>query len=308
MQLRWIQQKDIDKKKWDKTIAESRNQMIYGYSWFLDAACPGWWALVGGDYEYVFPVKGKHKLGIPYFYMPLFVQQLGVYSRTEVSPEICELFLEKLSSKFKAIEIYLNHSNFTKKENIKLSRRIGQWIDLKQGYEAIKSNYSTNLTRNLKKAINHQVTITEESNPLTIRKLFEEGRGLLLGEIKKQDYVRLESLLLAIQKHTASKIFVALDAHKEIVAGGFFAQSSHRVIYIKGGVTDAGRELNAMHLLVDHAIMHYIAAGAEIFDFGGSVAEPLIRFNRNFGGIDYDYYCFRQYKLPKTIAFFKKVF
>jgi hypothetical protein len=282
--------------------------MIYGYSWFLDAACPGWSALVAGDYEYIFPVKGKRKLGIPYFYMPLFVQQLGVYSRNEISAEICELFLEKLTSKFKAIDIYLNYSNFTEKENIKLSRRIGQWIDLKQGYETIKSGYSTNLTRNLKKAISYQVTIAEESNPQAIRKLFEEGRGLLLGEIKKQDYVRLESILLALQQNTSTKIFVALDSQHQIVAGGFFALSQHRVIYIKGGVTNAGKELNAMHLLVDHAIRHYSGEGAEIFDFGGSVAETLIRFNRNFGGIDYTYYCFRHNKLPKTIEFFKKVF
>ncbi len=308
MQLRWIQQKDIDKEKWDKTIAESRNQMIYGFSWFLDAACPGWCAIIAGDYEYLFPVKGKRKLGIPYFYMPLFVQQLGVYSTSKVSAEICELFLEKLTSKFKAIEVYLNYSNFTVKEDIKLSRRIGQWIDLKQGYETIKSGYSTNLTRNLKKAINHQVTIAEESDPRAIRKLFEEGRGLLLGEIKKQDYIRLESILLALQQNTSTKIFVARDAQHEIVAGGFFAQSQNRVIYIKGGVTNAGKELNAMHLLVDYAILHYSREGVEIFDFGGSVAEPLIRFNRNFGGIDYTYYCFRYNKLPKTIEFFKKVF
>ena len=51
-----LENKAIDKPKWDALIAECGN--IYAYSWYLDIVHPGWDALVDDDYQAVMPLTG----------------------------------------------------------------------------------------------------------------------------------------------------------------------------------------------------------------------------------------------------------
>jgi hypothetical protein len=70
--------KEIDKNS-GICIHHSINRILYAFSWWLDAVCPGWEALIEDDYRAVMPLTGNIKLGIHYLYQP-FTQQLGVSS------------------------------------------------------------------------------------------------------------------------------------------------------------------------------------------------------------------------------------
>ena len=56
MEIKYLQNSEIDRKKWDRCIATSLQQLPYAYSWYLDAAAENWDAIVINNYEAVFPL------------------------------------------------------------------------------------------------------------------------------------------------------------------------------------------------------------------------------------------------------------
>ena len=57
----YLQNKDIDKIKWDKCIDTASNGLIYAYSFYLDTMAKHWDALVMNDYEAVMPITWNKK-------------------------------------------------------------------------------------------------------------------------------------------------------------------------------------------------------------------------------------------------------
>ena len=107
--IQYLQHNQIDKAKWDATMAKCGN--IYAYSWYLDVVHPNWEALVEDDYQSVMPLTGGKKFGVNYLFQPYFVQQLGVFSKAPMTPEKTEEFLNAIPKKYRFAEIRLNESN-----------------------------------------------------------------------------------------------------------------------------------------------------------------------------------------------------
>ena len=72
MKITYVKRDDIDTAKWDSCIARSVNGIVYAYSWYLDIVAENWDALIGDDYQAVFPLPHNVKYGISYIY-----QQIG---------------------------------------------------------------------------------------------------------------------------------------------------------------------------------------------------------------------------------------
>ncbi len=64
--IAYLEHKNIDKKKWDACIEQSVNSCIYAYSWYLDAVCKNWTAIVLDDYKAVLPLAPRSKYSIHY--------------------------------------------------------------------------------------------------------------------------------------------------------------------------------------------------------------------------------------------------
>ena len=96
MKILHLRHNEIDRTRWDATIAQSLCDLPYAYSWYLDVVCPMWEALATEDYAYVMPLPLKKKWGISYLIHPIWVQQLGVFSAQEVTSEIFESFRRRI--------------------------------------------------------------------------------------------------------------------------------------------------------------------------------------------------------------------
>ena len=135
--IRFLKYNEIDKKKWDRSVDESVNNLIYAYSWYLDIVSPGWCALIENDYESLMPLTGNKKYGIDYLFPPYFTQQLGVFSRTTLSKEKVENFLKAIPSHYKFIESSLNtHNTFELSNEFKIKKNINIELGLDSSYEA----------------------------------------------------------------------------------------------------------------------------------------------------------------------------
>ena len=285
--IEFLHHNEIDLKKWDAVIAEYGN--IYAFSWYLDIVHPGWEALVEDDYQSVMPLTGGKKFGVNYLFQPYFVQQLGVFSNSPMTSEKLELFLKTIPKQYRFAEIRLNESNTLDKtiEGFDYHRNV--LLDLNQDYKAIRSNYHTNTKRNLAKAENNNLQLVDTVIPYHVVALFTDNRGALLDKWGDAEYGRLTALTqVAVNRKSAFILGVSEKGVGQLLCAAIFMKTDNRITFLFSGLTEEGKQRQAMTYLIDQVIQRY-ANQAITFDFEGSDDDNLARFYLGFGGKEVKY-------------------
>ena len=135
--INYVRHNEIDLVKWDGCIDRSLNGNFSAYSWYLNCVCPGWDALVEGDYETIMPLPNKSKFGIRYIFPPFFVNQLGVFSGIPLTSEKTDLFLKNIPSEFKFVQAGLNSDCVPSSRNFHPEKKKCQFISLKKPFDEI---------------------------------------------------------------------------------------------------------------------------------------------------------------------------
>lgn len=285
--IHFLKNSQIDRAKWDALIFGCG--LVYAQSWYLDAVHSGWEALVMDDYEAVMPLTGGKKFGVYYLFQPFFVQQLGVFSRTALSPEQQTEFLNTIPSKYRFAEIRLNEGNafLRNLQGIEYHRNI--ILDLNKDYNLIRTHYHNNTKRNLLKAENNDLQIVNYVDLKQIIKLFRENRGATISVWDDAEYATLINLNETAQRHKATfTLGVTESGSEELLCGALFMQTANRVTFLFSGNSDHGKEKQAMTFLLDRAIQRF-ANQPILFDFEGSDDDNLARFYLGFGGVERPY-------------------
>jgi hypothetical protein len=280
--IRYLENKLIDRKKWDDCISRSFNGMIYGYTWFLDVVCENWDGLVEDDYLRVFPVCHRKKFGVSIVYQPFFTQQLGLFSQGELNPAVVNDFLTAIPSRFRLVDINLNIHNKPDHPGFGYDVQVNHELDLIGDYEDIRRNYSSNTRRNLAKAEKAGLSVIKGVKPDDIISLFRENRGAGIRVLRDAHYMKLKRLVYTCIYKGLADVYGVYDDHNELCAGAVFLESHKKSIFIFSGLSDKGRDNRAMFLLIDHFIREH--AGKHLtLDFDGSNNEALARFYKGFG-------------------------
>ncbi len=298
--INFIENKNIDKKKWDALISKSPNSCIFVYSLYLDAACKNWSALVLNDYEAVFPLASKSKYNINYLYQPFFTRYFGVFSKTEPTNKLSTDFLKAIPEKYKYIEFCLHETNEFDLPDYSKTERKYQLLDLNAPYLNLYKGYTENAKRNIKKAIKAEFTIKHDVAPEVVVDLFKSTKGQELEVFKANDYKILLDLMRLLVKQNNAQTLAVYDKDDKLCAAAFFMKSNDRFIFLKSGVTDHGKVNGAMHFLFDTFIEQY-AGTKNILDFGGSSVETVARFYKNFGAKDCVYLQLKKNSLSRLI-------
>ena len=295
--IRYIERKNIDKKKWNACIDKAFNGNLYGCSWFLDIVSDDWDALVENDYERVFPLVFRKKFGISYIYQPFFTQQLGLYSTTKLDSEALSSFIRAIPVKFKQIEFNLNTLNKVESSEFNTLPQLNHELDLIRSYDKIRKGYSENLLRNLKKAEKAGISVSKNIKPDDIITLFRNNRGKSIGHLHNKDYLRLKRIAYTCMYKGLANIQGAYDEQNQLVAGAFFIQSNNKAIFLFSGLSEEGRRAGAMPFLIDSFIRSH--AGRHLtFDFDGSNDPDLARFYKSFGSKECVYQRIEINRLP----------
>ena len=292
--IHYLQHKDIDKSKWDATIAKCGN--IYAFSWYLDIVHPQWEALVEDDYHSVMPLTGGKKFGVNYLYQPYFVQQLGVFSQSSMTAETTAAFLDAIPAKYRFAEIRLNEDNALDEgfQGVEYHRNV--LLDLNRDYEAIYANYHQNTKRNLTKAESHNLQLVTSVIPYHVVALFRDNRGALLNKWGDAEYGVLTNLAkVAQQRKAAFMLGVSEKGVGQLICAAIFMKTDNRITFLFSGLTVEGKQRQAMTYLLDQVIQKY-SNQPMTFDFEGSDDDNLARFYLGFGGEEtrYPSYCFNR--------------
>lgn len=307
MQISYLQHRQIDKDKWDHCIRKAPNGNLYAWSWYLDAVCPDWNALIAGDYETVMPLTGRQKWGVHYLFRPMLSQQLGVFSMHPLSDIRISSFLQAIPSRYKLIEIALNKDNQVSLPGFTLSTHKSYQLDLACGYDAVQQNYRQNTVRNIRKSVKNGLSIDPDVSAEKFIHLMQRdpgaGTALLL---RKNNLTLLSDLLQALEKHQSRQIIGTTDASGNLIAATLFAESEKVWYYLAPVSTPEGRELGSQFLIIDHFIQKYSGKNYSL-DFEGSDIEGIARFYAGFGAKPYTYPFIRKNMLPTWVQFIKRI-
>jgi hypothetical protein len=290
----------IDKKKWDDCIDASFNGMVYAKSWYLDVVAEQWEGLVEDDYERVFPLVWGKKMGIHYLYQPVFTQQLGVFSKKNLTAQVVTGFLQAIPDRFRFAEINLNTFNnlTTLKKGLELWKNFE--LDLINSYEKLKNNYSTNLKRNLKKAAEYRLQLVKNTKPEEIIRIFRENKGREVLQLKDADYMKLSRLIYTGIYGGVITTYGVYTPTNDLCAGAVFLKSKKKVIFLFSGLTATGKDYNAMAYLIDSFIREHARTHLTL-DFEGSNQPGLAKFYKSFGSQEISYPHLTINKLPLLI-------
>ncbi|MBN3035715.1 MAG: GNAT family N-acetyltransferase [Bacteroidales bacterium] len=286
--IRHVRHHEIDKDKWNLCIKRSINGQIYAYTWFLDIVAEEWDGLVENDYERIFPLVRKRKLGIDYLYQPAFTQQLGVFSMNLLSGEVTRSFLEAIPDMFRFAEINLNTLNKVPPGFPQVEEWLTHELDLIGTYESVRKDYSDNLRRNIRKAEHNGLQVVKNIKPEEVIRIFRAHRGRSIRNLADGDYHRLRRLVyLSIFKGMGEANGV-ITPENELCAGAIFLKSHRKAVFFFSGVTPEARSKGAMSFLIDHYIREHCRQHLTL-DFEGSNDPNLARFYRSFGSKECHY-------------------
>ncbi|MES2762080.1 MAG: hypothetical protein V4677_07735 [Bacteroidota bacterium] len=294
--LRYIKHQDIDLKKWDKTILNSEIAFVFAQSFYLNATCPTWDALIIGDYESVFPITSKTKFGFRYLPQPPFTSQLGTYGK--ITPEIEQLFFDYILEHYKLIDLELNVTNQIRSPFI--SPKNTYAFSYQDGYK-----FNQNTRRNIARALelfSVEQVVSADIVPLSQKLLnpfLENEVGLARTTVLLMDDL-LKNAIQVGQLFT----FKVVDKDNTIKALGHFISNGEHTLYLKGTNFDKADNSGSMHLLMKHAI-EFFADRSTFFDFGGGSKQGLANFYMGFGGRTMTYSFLQVNKLPRLIKILK---
>lgn len=306
--IRYITYNEIDKHKWDECIHRAVNGIVYAYSWYLDIVSPQWDALVENDYERVFPLTKNKKSGISYLFQPFFTQQLGIFSTSKLNSEITENFISKIPRKFKFAEINLNTFNKIEHPKFQVFPNLTHELDLIPSYDLIYRNYSENIRRNIKLALNSDLILSRNTKAEHVIELFKNNKGKDIDTLKEKEYQLLKKLISVCLYKKIAHVNGVYTKDGNLCAGAILIESNNKVIFLFSATDKEARTNGAMSFLIDNFIKDNAQRNLT-FDFEGSNNPSLARFYKSFGAKECAYYQFKKNELPwilsKSVTFIK---
>jgi hypothetical protein len=277
--IQYVKRQDLNVAKYDACIENSLQSRIYAFSWYLDIVADNWDVLVLDDYKAVMPIPWNQKYFIKYITQPYFCQQLGVFSKFELTKNINDLFIKSILRKFIKINLNFNSGNFC---TSRMSEKVNYILELNNTYELLFNSFSKRRKRSIKAA---------EKNDLSIRKT----SILELIKIKKEFYNHIffpERIVEKLSDYvTANDKGFILGVFKDdiLVGGSLFLKSNNRIIYLFSSYNKQSRALNASSFLINTVIKQYENSNFTI-DFEGSNLPNIASFFKSFGAKNDNYF------------------
>ncbi len=302
--VRYLENKEIERKHWNECIAEARFETAYAYDWYLDIVCPGWSALVMNDYGAVLPLTRGNKLGVDYLFQPLFAQQLGIFTPGPVSPEMTRYFLDAIPSGFKWVDVCFHGGvPVVPMPDAAWHARPNYVLDMNMDYERISADYATNTRRNIARAGAHGLIVHRGDYS---REMLNLKKRFAYTKFPARVYERMELLIRKSLEKKRGEVWMVTGPDQDPLAATLLLRSRTRLIYLLSASSGKGRELRAMFLLLDR-ILREFSGSALLLDFEGSEIPGLARFYGGYGAARQTYHRLVINHLPWWIRRFKKI-
>jgi hypothetical protein len=283
----FLNHNEINQARWDAAVANDPTCLPYGFSWWLNAVCPGQWnGVVFDDYRAVMPLpkapfsfrRPWSSWARPQVQRPFFTQQVGPWGKVHEG-DVADLFAA-LPASFTSFELPFTEHTLAEEipEPYTPEFRTNYVLDLSPELEAIRSGYHKGLRRKLRK---HGPVSLQPAPPELILELYRKQIAKKAG-LKTKHFTCARALIKAALQHKAGHCYQVKGADNETLATGFFPHHKGRIINLLPVSTPAGYRREGMAQLIDEVIKKHSGPG-NLLDFEGSDVPGIAKFFGNFG-------------------------
>jgi hypothetical protein len=280
--IRFVNRKEIEHDRWNSIVKSSPYFRHYALTYFLDASCELWVALVKNDYEWIWPLPIK-KWPVIQVIQPLLAQQLGPISNgtraleesdIQQSWELIQRVFWKVNVKF---------SDHFSDLPMPCSKHTNVELELGKSHDELTKAFNRNSISNIRKSVKANVTFqcAEDFNPLAIS-VFRSGRGRGLSILDEEFYDQVRRIYSAFQAKGEAETWIA-QKDGVTLAAVMLLNTNQRILNFFTSSTTQAKGVGAMHGLIN-AILEKHCDSAKFFDFEGSDDSNLAYFYKSFGG------------------------
>lgn len=304
--IKYVKHHFIDRQKYDHCVRMDTLGLVYGFSWYLDAVCENWDALVLDDYAAVWPLPVKRKWGVKYFYRPYAVQQLGVFSKKKLDENGLLEFIKAMQRNCHFAEVFLNENqlaDFNQLQHTGIALQLNLTIDLAVSYRELYHRFKGHSKRNIKDANKNELQLFEHDSPELLIGIFRETKGESLG-LQEGFYRNMKKAMYQCLHRGVGKTWTVYGPHNSVCAGAFFVETEKRHTLLFTALTAEGKKLGAMYYLINEYLI-YQSAKPKIFDFEGSNNPGVANFYSSFGAEKVHYPALVYNNLPWPLSWLK---
>lgn len=312
----------IPNKEKYRSFCENIDAMsIFSQPWWLDAVAGSNWDVIieekGGQIIAALPYEKAQKKGFDFLRNPILTQHQYLYVEPSKSTRYAKILahqkkiITSLLGKLPKFAVFkLNiHPSFTNWLpfywlGFEQSTRYTYIIDNLSEVEKVYSNFESKIKTDIKKA--EKLVEVEEARDVellyqVVEKSFE--RQGIKTPFSLETVQRIEQ---ACSARNCSKVLLAKDEQGNVHAGIYLIWDKERMYYLLGGGDPNYRNSGATSLLLWHAIQ-FAATQVKVFDFEGSMMEPVERFVRSFGAVQQPFFTISKVnsRLLKLLIFLK---
>jgi hypothetical protein len=303
-EIRYCRNPDIDRDKWDKAIDDSPNGLVYAYSFMLNNMAGNRWdALIMGDYEAVFPLVWSRKFGMPYLYQPFLCQQLGLFSKTDITTELVERFIDAIPKRFRYWQFHLNSTNLYFHPRMSFVNRTTYQVSLNQHYTDIYDRYNADAKKNLAKSALTGFEVRKDIQVNRVVECFIAAYGSFYPKDQSlyDRIIRCEEEAISLGKGFTRGIY----SRKGVLwCAGFFFMAKGMIHYAMAAPTEEGKKFGATHILIDEVLKEF-SSQPLVFDFEGSDIKSVAYFYSKFGSHPVHYLQITNNRLPWWCRFLR---
>jgi hypothetical protein len=302
MELHYVKHKDIDKNRWDFSLKESSNKLVYAEADFLDAVSPGWDAIVSEDYEYLMPLTWRRKWGIRYLVQPEFSQQGGIFSKHLIHVSTIDAFISIAKSIFSFAEFTFNYRHEKSAHN--LVYRTNYILPLNDPYEVIQQKFTPSLRQLLHSIKGDSLTYCNGTDIKKTIEIIRKVNGDKLKGISNAAFMRFQILCESYQKQNRLLIR-EVRQDDQLLSTALLLIDENRIYNLLSCISDEGRALKANHFLYTQLIAEFAETKLTL-DFEGSDLAGVSFFYRSFHPQEEKYAFVKWNNLPFPIRWLKK--
>ena len=269
--IRKLKYHEIDFSKYTSCLESSEQTNWYARKEVLDELCEQWEVLIYGDYKAVMPIPLKKKLGFKFAVMPLFCQQLGIFSQKE-NKESNDLFLEYFQKKYTIFQYSFN-----------LHIQFSDGLDTKRNYIIPVSNYD--LLR--KTYFKGRKSTVKSAQHLSYKEItFDQCIVAFIelnskGLSKSKDLLKFKKYIEALDQMSVLKLCGAFLEDQLISLAVLICDNKE--LSLLALVNDENfKNENGASYLIDKILKEYIHEFS--FNFMGSNIRNIEVFFKSFGG------------------------
>jgi len=258
--------------------------------------------LVDEDTGEQMPLTWRKKHGVKYLFQPFMVQHLGPYSPTP-APDRAMRFLQAIPSQFRYADINVLGQDLGELAHWRTEQRTNHVLQLDASVEVLRAGYGNNHRRSIRKALQATVSIDRQAKGRSVLKLIEGSPQFARWKVDAAGRAIMHALVQATEA-TGMGLGRMAFYKGEPVAAGWFVHGPGSIIFLKGLATEHGRELCAMHLLIDDVVREFASSGV-VLDLAGGNDPQLARFYSGFGANPVLYLRALMNRLPPLIRLMK---